>query len=126
MKTMTTMNPTELFGKEGVAVVEKCIEKTMNVSKDMELVISMTPKDGYQKKIELISEAEDMTTEEKTQAIDDAENKYAEDLEKSFELVDKMRWSNAGIVMFCAAGFALLVLSPDCRRIAKSFMKIVA
>ncbi|MCR4946060.1 MAG: hypothetical protein K5929_03845, partial [Lachnospiraceae bacterium] len=88
--------------------------------------ISMTPKDGYQKKIELISEAEDMTTEEKTQAIDAAENKYAEDLEKSFELLDKMKWSNVGIALVFTAGFVLMVSSPDCRRIAKSFMKIVA
>ena len=126
MKSMTNMNPTDLFGREGVAVVEKYVEKTKNVSKDMELVISMTPKDGYQKKIELISEAEDMTTEEKTQAIDAAENKYAEDLEKSFELLDKVRWSNVIIILLCAAGIALTAYSPSGRRITREILRVVA
>ena len=106
--------------------LEKTIEKTMDISKETERIVSMTPKDGYQKKIELISKADDMSTQEKLKAIDSAEDKYARDLEKNSDMCTKMMWIKVGLFLFCTAGAVLMITSPDGKRIAKSVIKLVA
>ncbi len=106
--------------------LEKTIEKTMDISKETERIVSMTPKDGYQKKIELISKADDMSPQEKLKAIDSAEDKYARDLEKNSDMCTKMMWTKVGLFLFCTAGAVLMITSPDGKRIAKSVIKWVA
>ena len=86
----------------------------------------MTPKDGYQKKIELISEAKDMTTKEKLAAIDAAENKYAKDLSNNAEVFKSMMWHKVGLVLVCTAGVVLMGTSPEGRKIEKSILKLAA
>lgn len=104
----------------------KVIENALDVSTEMDKVITMTPKDGYQKKLELISSAEDMSTKEKIKAIDDAEDKYASDLAQNSEMCKGVMWAKAGLIISCTAGVVLMVASPEGRKIAKSILKAVA
>lgn len=104
----------------------KVIESAFDVSTEMDKVITMTPKDGYQKKLELISSAEDMSTKEKIKAIDDAEDKYASDLAQNSEMCKGMMWAKAGLIISCTAGVVLMVASPEGRKVAKSIIKLVA
>ena len=124
---------TDITAVASEAVIEKAfdaagkaIESALDVSTEMDKVITMTPKDGYQKKLELISSAEDMSTKEKIKAIDDAENKYASDLAQNTEMCKGMMWTKAGLIITCAAGVVLMVASPEGRKIAKSIIKLVA
>lgn len=105
--------------------LEKTIEKTMDISKETEWIVSMTPKDGYQKKIELISKADDMSTQEKLKAIDSAEDKYARDLEKNSDMCAKMLWIKAGLFLICTAGTVLMVSSPNGKKVAQQILKAV-
>ena len=65
---------------------EKIVGYAADISSDIDLVLSMTPKDGYQKKLELIVDAKDMSTKEKIEAIDAAESKYSQDLASNSEV----------------------------------------
>lgn len=107
-------------------VLEETIKSAINIDTEMGRVVSMTPKDGYQKKIELISEAKDMTTKEKLAAIDAAENKYAKDLSNNAEVFKSMMWHKVGLVLVCTAGVVLMGTSPEGRKIAKSILKLAA
>ena len=69
----------EVLSPELFEVAEKIISSAVDISSETDRVVAMTPKDGYQKKIELISEADDLSTKEKIKAIDDAETKYAQE-----------------------------------------------
>ena len=114
------------FPEKIVEVAERAISAAMDISSDTERVMTMTPKDGYQKKIELISAADDMSTKEKIKAIDEAENKYSQDLEANAEMCKGMMWAKAGLVLTCIAGTVLMVASPEGRKIAKAILKMVA
>lgn len=107
-------------------VLEETIKSAINIDTEMGRVVSMTPKDGYQKKIELISEAKDMTTKEKLAAIDAAENKYTKDLSNNAEVFKSMMWHKVGLVLVCTAGVVLMGTSPEGRKIAKSILKLAA
>ena len=107
-------------------VLEETIKSAINIDTEMGRVVSMTPKDGYQKKIELISEAKDMTTKEKLAAIDAAENKYAKELSYIAEVFMSMMWHKVGLVVVCTAGVVLMGTSPEGRKIAKSILKLAA
>lgn len=107
-------------------VLEETIKSAINIDTEMGRVVSMTPKDGYQKKIELISEAKDMTTKEKLAAIDAAENKYAKDLSNNAEVFKSMMWHKVGLVLVCTAGVVLMGTSPEGRKIEKSILKLAA
>lgn len=107
-------------------VLEETIKSVINIDTEMGRVVSMTPKYGYQKKIELISEAKDMTTKEKLAAIDAAENKYAKDLSNNAEVFKSMMWHKVGLVLVCTAGVVLMGTSPEGRKIAKSILKLAA
>lgn len=107
-------------------VLEETIKSAITIDTEMGRVVSMTPKDGYQKKIELIYEAKDMTTKEKLAAIDAAENKYAKDLSNNAEVFKSMMWHKVGLVLVCTAGVVLMGTSPEGRKIAKSILKLAA
>ena len=106
--------------------LEETIKSAINIDTEMGRVVSMTPKDGYQKKIKLISEAKDMTTKEKLAAIDAAENKYAKDISNNEEDFKSMMWHKVGLVLVCTAGVVLMGTSPEGRKIAKSILKLAA
>lgn len=114
------------FSEKIVEVAEKAISAAMDISSETERVMTMTPKDGYQKKIELISSADDLSTKGKIKAIDEAEDKYSRDLAANAEMCKGMMWAKTGFVLTCIAGSVLMVASPEGRKIAKSILKLVA
>ena len=86
----------------------------------------MTPKDGYQKKIELIANAKDLSTQEKIRAIDDAEDKYTSDLKKNAEICSGLMWVKTGAILTCTAGIVLMVFSPQGQKIARKIFQRIA
>ncbi len=120
------MKKTNISNQVIAAIDHKDIENTINVLSETEKVLSMTPKDGYHKKIDLISNDETMSTEEKIKAIDAAEDKYASDLEKNAEVFTGMMWAKAGAILLCTAAVVLMVTTPEGGKIAKSVIKLVA
>ena len=116
----------EVLSPELFEVAEKIISSAVDISSETDRVVAMTPKDGYQKKIELISEADDLSTKEKIKAIDDAETKYAQDLAANAEVCKGMMWTKVGIILTCVAGVVLMVATPEGRKIAKAIIKFAA
>ncbi|MBR3564140.1 MAG: hypothetical protein IKN92_05055 [Clostridia bacterium] len=113
--------PTTIF-----EAAEKIISSAVDISSETDRVVSMTPKDGYQKKIELISEANDLSTKEKIKAIDDAETKYARDLAANAKVCKGMMWTKVGLILTGFAGVVLMVATPEGRKIAKAIIKLAA
>jgi glutamate synthase domain-containing protein 1 len=109
-----------------VNMIESTVKSVMDISADMSKVISMTPKDGYQKKVELISIAEEMSTKEKIAAIDAAEDKYVQNLSNNADMYKGMMWAKIGMALTCTAGIVLLGSSQEGRKIAKNLLKIAA
>ena len=114
----------ESFSAGIVEVVEKIISSTVDISSETNHIVEMTPKDGYQKKIELISVADDLSTKEKIKAIDDAETKYAQDLAANAEVYKGMMRAKIGLVLTGVAGVVLMIATPEGRKIAKSIIRI--
>ena len=67
-----------------------------------------------------------MSTTEKIKAIDEAENKYSQDLAANAEMCKGIMWAKTGFVLTCVAGTVLMVASPEGRKIAKAIFKLVA
>ena len=106
-----------------VNILERVVKTATDISTEMDRVESMTLKDGYQRKIDLIMQAEDMSTKEKISAIDAVENKYAHDRSENAELYKDMMKHKAWTVLVCTAGIVVMVASPEGQRIAKSIIK---
>ena len=118
---------TEVFPANDLAgFAGKAVEAAMDISADTNRIIEMTPKDGYQKKLEIIFSAQDMSTQEKLDAIDAAEDKYARDLNTNAEMYKGVMWTKVGLVLTCTAGIVLMVSSPEGRKLARTILKLVA
>lgn len=127
MEKNISCNSLETLTTDSVpAITGKAVESAMDISEDTKRIIEMTPKDGYQKKLELISAAQDMSTPEKLAAIDAAEDKYAQDLANNADMYKGMMWTKVGLVLTCTAGIVLMISSPEGRKVAKAILKMVA
>ena len=128
-KIATSMNTNEISAatmQSVVSGIEGIVEKSVDVSRDTELIMAMTPKDGYDLKLQLIEKAEDMSTLEKLSAIDTADDKYHQNLTHSYELYSDERQSKVVTVLTCTAVLALLIVFPNGRKIASGVAKLVA
>ena len=73
MKKNISGNSLEALTTDRVPVIAgEAAESALDISEDTRRIIEMTPKDGFQKKLELITAAQDMSTPEKLAAIDAA------------------------------------------------------
>lgn len=112
------------------AEVVKCLQETVSkatdVSSEIDKIISFTPKSGYDKKIELIAAADDLTTKEKIAAINEAEAKYSQDLADNAETYNRLLWTKVGTVLGVTAGIVFMVSSPSGRKVAKNILKKIA
>lgn len=127
MKKNISGNSLETLTTDRVPVIAgKAAESALDISEDTRRIIEMTPKDGFQKKLELITAAQDMSTPEKLAAIDAAEDKYAQDLANNADLYRGMMWTKVGLVLTCTAGIVLMISSPDGRKVARAILKMVA
>ena len=78
--TITNLNNEAMDNNaEVVKCLQETVSKATDVSSEIDKIISFTPKSGYDKKIELIAAADDLTTKEKIAAINEAEAKYSQD-----------------------------------------------
>ena len=105
---------------------EGIIKSAVDISVETTTIMTMTPKDGYLKKLDLIYSAEDMSTKEKIQAISHAEEKYAQDLERTSELCKGLMWVKVGAVLACIAGGVYLYGSDEGRKLMKSILSLTA
>lgn len=112
------------------AEVVKCLQETASkaadVSLDIDKIISFTPKSGYDKKIEIIAAADDLTAKEKIAAINEAEDKYSQDLADNAETYSKLLWTKAGVALGVTAAIVLMVSSPKGRDVARNIIKKIA
>ena len=102
------------------------LDKVTDISKETDQILSMTPRDGYHKKIDLIANADDMTTQEKIKAIDAAEDKFASDLKREAEVCSDMIWVKVGATLICVAGIVVLASSPVGGHIVDNMFKSIA
>lgn len=106
-------------------IVERAVKSALDISTETTTILSMTPRDGYQKKLDLILSAEDLSTKEKIQEINRAEDKYAQDLERNAETCKGIMLVKAGIVLSVIAGGLYFTSTEDGKRITKALLKSV-
>lgn len=106
-------------------IVERALKSALDISTETATILSMTPRDGYQKKLYLISQADDMSTKEKLDAINAAENKYAKDLEKNTEVCKELAMIKVGLFFSCVAGTVFLMSTPKGKQIGKFILQSV-
>ncbi len=124
--TITNLNHgTSGDGADVTKCLQETVSKATDISADIDKIISITSKSGYDKKIELITDADDLTTKEKIAAINEAEDKYSQDIAENAETYSKLLWTKVGVVLCVTAGVVLMVSSPSGRKIAKSLMKSI-
>ena len=113
-----------LLDEEFAEQLSKIINETSNsitdISSETQTIISMTPRNGYDKKIDLICSAEDMSTQEKIEAINLAENKYANDLTRSAETCKDIMLAKAGMFTIIFVGVAIAISSPEGKKLFKT------
>lgn len=112
--------------QDWVRLSEQAFKSVMDVSTDTVTILSMTPSEGFHKKLDLIYSAEDMTTAEKIQAINQVEDKYAKDIERSTESYKGLMWLRVGLACSIFLGGVYAVSSPEGQRIIKSAMRKIA
>ena len=94
------------------SAAEKVLESAMDTSADREAIEELTATEGFRLKLETIEQAEDMSTQEKLDAISEAEDKLAADKERSAKLHMWLIAKKAGIALSIFAGILLLSASP--------------
>ena len=104
----------------------KAFGAALDSSDEINRAIEMTPKTGFDLKLELISGAKDMSTREKLDAIDAAEDKYSADIATNARTYRTSSWSRAGLVLLSFAGIALIAVSPGGRKVTETVMKLIA
>lgn len=102
------------------------MSKATDISSEIGKIISFAPKSEYDKKIELIANADDLTTKEKIAAINKVEIKYSQDLSDNAETYSRLLWTKVGAVLGVTAGIVLMVSSLNGRKVAKNIIKKIA
>ena len=120
------MNNTVFHNSNVQHFAEVCAKNTLDISAEAETVLSFASQDSYKKKIELISAADDMTTAEKLEAINQAEERRLHDIRSGVETCKDLMWNRYLLVFSCLTGIALLVTSPEGSKALKSVFKRVA
>ena len=120
------MNNTVFHNSNAQHFAEVCAKNTLDISAEAETVLSFASQDSYKKKIELISAANDMTTAEKLEAINQAEERRLHDIRSGVETCKELMWNRYLLVFSCLTGIALLVTSPEGSKALKSVFKRVA
>ena len=95
-----------------VDLVGKAFISATDASGEVDRIIAMTPMDGFKLKLELITGAKDMTTQEKLQAILAAENEYKQDLTDNARTCWGIAWRKTGLVLLTLSGVGGLLFTP--------------
>lgn len=108
--------------EHAVDIIEGVVKSALDISTETATILSMTPKDGYQKKLDLIYSAEDLSTKEKLEEVSRAEDKYAQDLERNAEICKGIMWVKVGIIGFVIVGGAYVATTGN-GKIMRSLFK---
>ena len=114
------MNNTTLHNTDVQRFAETCTKTVLDISAEKETVLSFVSQDSHKKKIELISAAEDMTTVEKLEAINQAEDCRLQDIRSGVETCKDFMWNRYLLVFSCLTCIVLLVISPGGSKTLKS------
>ena len=114
------------FERAVINMAGRAFGAALNSSEEINRAIEITPKAGFDLKLELISGAEDMSTQEKLDAIAVAEDKYSEDIATNARTCQESGWSHVGLALLSFAGMALIAVTPGGRRVTETVMKLIA
>lgn len=110
---------------EAKIIPKSIVEGPIDAVEDMKAILAMTSIEGFDKKIELICNAEDMSTREKIQAINNAEDKRLQDLSKNIDNYCKTIIIKAGTKIFVIIGLAAFAY-PQGRKVVKCVLEKAA
>ena len=91
---------------------EKAFESAMDTSAEIDAIKELTPDDGFRLKLETIKAAEDMSSQEKLEAISEAEDKLADNRERSAKLHIWLIAKKVGLALLAITGVTALAVSP--------------
>ena len=94
------------------SAAEKVLESAMDTTADIEAIEKLTATEGFKLKLKTIEQAEDMSTREKLDAISEAEDKLADDKERSAKLHIWLVFQKAGIALGVFACMLIFSASP--------------
>ena len=92
----------------------------MDTSADLEAIEKLTSTEGFRLKLETIKQAEDMSSQEKLDAISKAEDKLADDKERSANLQMGIKTRNVVLAILTVASIVALASSPAGQKAIKS------
>lgn len=120
------MNNTVFHNTDTQHFAEPCAKAALDISSEKDVVLAFTSQDSFKKKIELIYAAEDMTTAEKLEAINQAEDRRTKDIRNGVDTCKDLMWNRYFFVFSCLTGIALLAATPDGSKAIKSVLKRIA
>ena len=100
------------FAERIASAAEKAFESAMDTSADIDAIKELTPDDGFRLKLETIKVAEDMSSQEKLEAISEAEDKLADDRERSAKLHIWLIAKKIGLAILLVGGSFAFAASP--------------
>ena len=103
-----------------VSAAERAFESAMDTSADLEAIEKLTSTEGFRLKLETIKQAEDMSAQEKLDAISKAEDKLADDKERSANLQMGIKTRNVVLAILTVASILALASSPVGQKAIKS------
>lgn len=108
------------YAERIVSAAERTFESAMDTSADLEAIEKLTSTEGFQLKLETIKQAEDMSSQEKLDAISKAEDKLADDKERSANLQMGIKTRNVVLAILTVASIVALASSPVGQKAIKS------
>ena len=108
-----------------VSAAERAFEYAIDTSADLEAIEELTSTEGFHLKLEIIQQAEDMSSQEKLDAISEAEDKLATDKERSAKL---HMWLIAKKIVFAVVvvgGTVALANSPVGQKTIKGVSRML-
>lgn len=108
------------YAERIVSAAERAFESAMDTSADLEAIEKLTSTEGFRLKLETIKQAEDMSSQEKLDAISKAEDKLADDKERSANLQMGIKTRNVVLAILTVASIVALASSPVGQKTIKS------
>ena len=108
------------YAERIVSAAERAFESAMDTSADLEAIEKLTSTEGFRLKLETIKQAEDMSSQEKLDAISKAEDKLADDKERSANLQMGIKTRNVVLAILTVASIVALASSPVGQKAIKS------
>ena len=102
-------------------VFSEIIKCGMDVDSVVENAETMTSKNAYEKKLETIQNAEDLSTKEKLEEYEKADAAYNQKKENNVEVLCKVQTHRIKLLIGAFAGFCIL-MTPEGRNIAKELL----